>query len=114
MTRSQDNRLTNSVVQQQSIGQTGKRVVLGQMDHLQRHSPGGSHIADDDYRSGSSPVPVVDRSDRAFDRDFEAVAPTEDAVRRQVQDLVLPNGLVYRIRSSFSASGVVDSENFDH
>jgi len=35
VTRRQDNRLADPVVEEHSIGQTGQKVVLGRMSHLQ-------------------------------------------------------------------------------
>ena len=40
MTRSQGNRLTDTVIQEHSIGQTGQKIVLGRMRHLPRHRQG--------------------------------------------------------------------------
>ena len=40
VTRRQGDRLADPVVQQHAIGQTGQKVVLGRMGHLQRHRPG--------------------------------------------------------------------------
>ena len=52
VTRRQGDRLADPVVQQHAIGQTGQKVVLGRMGHLQRHRPGRAHVAENDDGSG--------------------------------------------------------------
>ena len=60
-------RLAHPVVQKQSIGQTGQKIVLGQMSHLLRHRPRRAHVAENDHRSSNLPFTVVDGGYGVFD-----------------------------------------------
>src|SRR5471032_503213 len=94
-------RLVDPVVQQHAIGQTGQKVMLGQMGHLQRHSPSGAHVAKNSYRPGSPPFTVVDRRGAPFDPSFTSVMPSENTVWRQVYGAVPPGCHLQPVRGGF-------------
>src|SRR5271168_4952010 len=80
---SQSDGLIHTVIEEHAIGQTSQKVVLRGMGHLQGHSPGGAHVAKNDYRSRGDSFPVVDGGDGVLNRNFKSVAPDEDTVCRQ-------------------------------
>jgi hypothetical protein len=71
VTWGQDDRLANPVVEEHAIGQTGQKVVLGRMGHLQRHRPGRADVAENDYRSARLPFTVVDGGRQSLRSEFQ-------------------------------------------
>ena len=109
-----DNRLSDAVVQKHSIGQAGQEIMLCRMSRLQRQCARLADVAKDDDGSGHLSFAVVDGGDGVFDRSFKSIAPDEDAIRRQVNRLILPDCHIQRIGNGFAAGGVQDLQDFGH
>ena len=89
----QGNRLGEPVVQQHAVRQIGQKVVLRQVDGLERDRPRGAHIMEHHDGADHLPAPIVDGGGGVFDGRLEPVAPDEQAVRREADGAVELNGL---------------------
>jgi hypothetical protein len=83
------------------------------MRHPERVRTHRAHVVKNDDRADYAPVAAVDRSRRVLDREFEAIAPDENAVRRQGDGLAPldceSQGIAYQ---RFSRRAVHDLKDF--
>ena len=82
----QCDRLGQPVVQQHAVRQIGQEVVLRQMDGLQRQRARHAHVVEHDDGADHLPAAIVNGRGGVFDGRLDAVAPDQQAVRRQADD----------------------------
>ena len=80
---------------QHSVGQTGQKVMLRRVGHLQRHGPRRADIAKNDNRAGDPALHDRESVPPSLRWELHAIAPDQDAVRRQ------PDGPVLRTARSW-------------
>jgi hypothetical protein len=111
VTPGQGNRLGEPVVQQHAVGQVGQKVVLRQMDRLERKRARGADVMEHDDGADDLSGPIVDRRCGIFDRHLDPVAPHQEAVRCQADDAIELHRLLHRVARRFTSRAVDDPED---
>ena len=114
VTLRQGDGLTEPVIEEQSIGQTGERVMLGGMLYLFRQGLCRAHVAENDDRSGSLSYAIVNGGGGVLNEGFMSIPTDEEAVWRQMPNPVLFDSHVRRIGDVFASHRVHDPEDFIH
>ncbi len=94
-----------------AIGQPGERVVLGQVDHLQRQRAGFADVVEHQDATDDIVGVVVDRRRRILHRGVEAVAMPQQGLAGQIDDGVVFDRHAQRVGDGVAGLGVEELED---